>query len=60
VPVTLLFDLKIADGAEGRAIVKGSAKLDRIALHVGTGQWSAADQIGAEVGLSFSLQAHRQ
>lgn len=59
-PVTLLFDLKIADGADGRATVKGSAHLDRIALHVGTGQWSATDQIGAEVGLTFSLKAHRQ
>lgn len=56
VPVTLLFDLKVA---EDKATVKGSAKLDRIALHVGTGQWSATDQIGAEVGLSFSLKAHR-
>jgi len=55
-PVTLLFDLKVA---EDKATVKGSAKLDRIALHVGTGQWSATDQIGAEVGLSFSLKAHR-
>lgn len=56
VPVTLNFDLKIA---EDKATVKGSARLDRIALHVGTGQWSATDQIGAEVGLSFSLKAHR-
>lgn len=56
-PVTLTFDLKVADD---KATVKGSAKLDRLALHVGTGQWSATDQIGAEVGLSFSLKAHRQ
>ncbi|MBB3954262.1 YceI family protein [Novosphingobium sediminicola] len=57
VPVTLNFDLRIADNA---ATVKGSARLDRAALHVGTGQWSGTDQIGSEVGLSFNLKAHRK
>lgn len=57
VPVSLTFDLKIA---EDRATVKGSARLDRLALHVGTGQWSGTDQIGADVGLQFSFKAHRK
>jgi hypothetical protein len=51
------FDLKITDD---KAVVKGKATLDRIALHVGTGQWSSTDQIGAEVGLQFNLKAHRR
>jgi polyisoprenoid-binding protein YceI len=56
VPVRLLFDLTLAGD---RAVAKGSADLDRLALHVGTGQWGGTDQIGAGVVLRFNLKAHR-
>jgi polyisoprenoid-binding protein YceI len=56
VPVRLLFNLTLAGE---RATVKGRADLDRLALHVGTGQWGGTDQIGAGVALRFSFQAHR-
>lgn len=57
VPVTLLFDIRLTGDV---ATVKGSARLDRIALHVGTGQWGGTDQIGSEVNVQFSLKAHRK
>jgi cytochrome b561 len=55
-PVTLDFDLKI----EGdRATASGSARLSRTAFGVGSGEWTATDQIADGVSVNFRLKARR-
>ena len=55
-PLDLPFSLKI-DGA--KAVVSGSASLDRVAFGVGQGEFAATDQIPAKVQVRVQLHAQR-
>lgn len=55
-PVALTFTLGI-DGDTAR--VKGTSRLDRTQFGVGSGEWAATDQIGAQVGVDFAFSAKR-
>lgn len=55
-PVTLNFTLTI-DG--DRAHASGSTQLDRSAFGVGSGEWAATTEIGADVAVKFDFSANR-
>jgi polyisoprenoid-binding protein YceI len=54
--VTLNFTLTI-DG--DRAHASGSTQLDRSAFGVGSGEWAATTEIGADVAVKFDFSANR-
>jgi polyisoprenoid-binding protein YceI len=56
-PVTLTFSLKIDSG---RAVVRGTATLNRTEFGVGSGEYAATDQIPDQVAVSFSFTATAQ
>lgn len=56
-PLTLAYTVKIKKDV---AQVSGTTSLDRTAFGVGSGEWSATDQIAAKVGVSFSFNAKRK
>lgn len=56
-PTTLSFSLHIAGD---RASVTGSAKLDRTAFKIGTGQWASTDQIAGNVDVKFKFAATKK
>ena len=55
-PVVLDVCIKI-DG--DRATVSGSTKLNRTRFGVGSGEWTATDQVAADVGVNFAFSAKR-
>lgn len=55
-PVTLSFTLNI-DGDRARAT--GGTQLDRTAFGVGSGEWAATTEIGADVAVKFDFSAKR-
>lgn len=56
-PATLRFSLKISDG---RATVRGAAQLSRTNFGVGSGDYSATNEIPDQVSVSFSFTALAQ
>ena len=52
-PVTLSFTVREENGAR---VVEGSARLDRLALGVGTGEWLDTTWVGQFVDLQFTLK----
>lgn len=55
-PVAVSFDLAIADD---RATASGSARIQRTAFGVGSGEWAGTDQIADGVSINFRLRARR-
>ena len=52
-PVTLIFTVQEENGAR---LVEGTARLDRLALGVGTGEWLDTTWVGQFVDLQFTLK----
>ena len=55
-PVSLPFTLSIAGD---KAVMNGSAVIDRTAFGVGQGQWKGGDVVATKVTVSVALTAHR-
>ena len=56
-PLTVRFTLKIVGD---KAIVRGSAAIDRTRFGVGQGEWASTDQIAAPVQVAIALTARRE
>jgi len=52
-PVAVEFTLTPAGGA---TVMKGSAKLERLAFDLGQGDWASTEWVGNEVGVRFELR----
>ena len=49
------FHFNVARDEQGRQVLRGVARLDRLAMNVGTGEWSSTESIGQYVDVEVQV-----